>query len=151
MKILAHALVPLVLLVACGGDGSDNAGVVQAATKGAAELGEQLVDKAGVLAQKATEIAELKGEEARVKTQELFDAAAAELAEARDSETVKNAAAELDQALLKLTELVRALGAKLDLAKLRQSLDGLVERFQNDPDVQRVLTTLREKLDALGK
>ena len=103
-----------------------------------------------MLAQKAAELAELKGEEARVKAQELLDVATLELAEARESETVKNAAAQLDQALLKLAELMRALGAKLDLASLRQSLDGLVERFQNDPDVQRALATLREKLDALG-
>lgn len=146
-----HLALPLLLLVgACGGSGEENASVVQAATKAAGELGEQVAEKAKVLAQKAGELAVLKGEEARVKAQELVDAAARELAEARDSETVQRAAAEIDQALVAGAEFLKALGAKLELEKLRAALDGLVERFRNDPDVERALAALRAKLDALG-
>jgi len=147
MKLFSLAVV--LALTACG-SGEENAKVVRAATKAAGELGEQVAEKAAVLAQKAGELAQLKGEEARVKAQELVDAAAHELAEARDSQTVQRAAAEIDEALVAGAEFMRALGAKLELAKLRQALEDLVERFRSDPDVERVLSALREKLDALG-
>lgn len=137
----------LAFLSACG-SGEDNASVVQAATKAAGELGEQVAEKATVLAQKAAEAAALKGEEARVKLQELVDEASLELAAARDSETVQAALVELDQALVQLAELVKALGAKLDLERLRLALGEALERFRNDPDVQRASESLRAKLDA---
>jgi hypothetical protein len=149
MKNVALVLVPLAFLVACGGDGSVNADVVQAATKGAGELGEQLAEKAGILARKAAEAAALKGEEARVKIQELVDLAAVELAAARDSKTVESAVLEVDQALAQLSEFVAQLALELDWTRVRQALADLAERFQNDPDVQRVLAALRERLDQL--
>jgi len=149
MKRASLVLGSLAFLAACG-SGEDNASVVQAATKAAGELGEQVAEQASVLAQKAAEAAALKGEEARVKLQELVDEAAAELAEARDSETVQTAMIELDRALVQLAELVRALGAKLDLERVRQALNGSLERFRSDPDVRRASEALRAKLDALG-
>ena len=142
------ALPLLVFLGACGGNSQETAGVVQAATKAAGELGEQVAEKATVLAQKAAEAAALKGEQARVKLQELVDEASLELAAARDSEAVQAALLELDQALVQLAELVKALGAKLDLERLRLALGEALERFRNDPDVQRASESLRAKLDA---
>ena len=147
MKRASLVLGSLAFLSACG-SGEDNASVVQAATKAAGELGEQVAEKATVLAQKAAEAAALKGEEARVKLQELVDEASLELAAARDSETVQAALVELDQALVQLAELVKALGAKLDLERLRLALGEALERFRNDPDVQRASESLRAKLDA---
>lgn len=149
MKKTLVGLVVGTLFVACG-SGEESAGVVQAATKAAGELGEQVAEKATVLAQKAAELAAAKGEEASLKAQELVDAAALELAAARDSETVRQAVSDIDQALAQGAEFLKALGAKLDLQKLRTTLDEIVERFKNDPDVERVLAALRAKLDALG-
>ncbi|MEQ1892315.1 MAG: hypothetical protein ABL998_07220 [Planctomycetota bacterium] len=63
---------------------------------------------------------------------------------------MQRAAAEIDQALVAGAEFLKALGAKLEFAKLRQALDELVQRFKDDPDVERVLAALRAKLEALG-
>ncbi len=43
---------------------------------------------------------------------------------------------------------MKALGAKLDFERLRVALGDALERFRNDPDVQRASESLRAKLDA---
>lgn len=137
------ALALLVPLAACG-DGSKTADVVQAATRGAAELGQQL-------AEKTAELAAMAPEEAKLKLQGLLDATGRELKEIKDSETAQKIAAELEGALDKLVELAKKLGQKIDLAGMKQSVVELIERFKNDPRVTSTLTSLREKLDSLAR
>src|SRR5262245_13762508 len=127
MKIHASLALALLLLPACG-DGSKTADVVQAATRTAAEAGQQL-------AQKVAELAEMTPAEAKVKLQGLLDVAATELKAIRDSEAAQRFAAELERLLDKLLELARKLGEELDLAALKSSVVDLVERFRSDPRV----------------
>lgn len=143
MKRCPHlfALALLVPLAACG-EGSKTADVVQAATRGAAELGQQL-------AEKTAELAKMAPEEAKLKLQGLLDSAGRELREIKDSETAQKIASELQHALDKLVELAGKLGQKLDLAGMKQSVVELIERFKNDPLVVSTLKSLREKLDTL--
>jgi hypothetical protein len=129
-------------LAACG-DGSKTADVVQAATRGAAEVGQQLAEKAAQLAQ-------MTPEEAKAKLHEFVDAASRELKEIRDSETAQKVAAELQRLLDELAALAKKLGEKLDLAGLHQSVGELIERFKNDPHVANTLKSLKEKLDSIG-
>jgi hypothetical protein len=137
---LSAALL-LLSLAACG-DGSKTADVVQAATRGAAEVGQHLAEKVAQLAQ-------MTPEEAKTKLRELVDAASRELKEIRDSETAQRVVAELQRLLDKLVELARKLGEKLDLASLHQSASEMAERFKNDPRVQNAVKALRDKLDEL--
>jgi hypothetical protein len=135
------AALALLSLAACG-DGSKTADVVQAATRGAAELGQQLAETTAQLAQMAPE-------EARTKLRELLDATGRTLREIRDSETAQKVLAELERLLDQLVALARKLGEKIDLASLQQSASEMAERFQNDPRVQTALKGLRDKLDEL--
>jgi hypothetical protein len=130
-------------LPACG-DGSKTADVVQAATRGAAEIGQQLAEKTAQLAQMAPE-------EAKTKLRELVDATVRGLKEIRDSETAQRIVAELQQLLDQLVALAKKLGEKLDLAALQQSASEMAERFKNDPRVQNALKGLRDKLDELTR
>ena len=139
---LSTALL-LLSLVACG-DGSKTADVVQAAAKGAAEVGQQLGEM-------AARVAEMAPEEAKTKLRELVDAAGRELREIRDSETARKVAAELQHLLDKLVELAKKLGEKLDLASLQTSAAEMAERFKNDPRVQNAIKGLRDKLDELTR
>jgi hypothetical protein len=142
-SICLSALALLVPLTACG-DGSKTADVVQAATRGAAELGQQL-------AEKTAELAHMAPEEAKAKLQGVLDAAGRELKEIKDSETAQKIAAELQLALDKLVELAKKLGQKIDLAGIKQSVVELIERFKNDPRVTSTLHGLQEKLDSLTR
>ena len=137
------ALLFLMSLAACG-EGSKTADVVQAATKGAAELGQQL-------AEKAARLAEMTPEEAKTKLREFMDAAGRELKEIRDSETAQRVAAELQKLLDQLVALAKKLGEKLDVAALQQSVSDLTERFKNDPRVAKTLESLKQKLDSIGR
>jgi len=134
-------LLFLIPLAACG-DGSKTADVVQAATRGAAEVGQEL-------GQMAARLAEMAPEEAKTKLRELVDAAARELKEIRDSETAQKIAAELQRLLDQLVALARKLGEKLDLAALQQSAAEMAERFKNDPRVVNAIEGLKQKLDSL--
>ena len=137
------AALLLLPLAACG-DGSKTAEVVQAATRGAAEVGQQLAEKAAQLAQMAPE-------EAKTKLRELVDAAGRELQAIKDSETAQRLVAELQHLLDKLVELAKKLGEKLDLASLQTSAAEMAERFKNDPRVQNAIKGLRDKLDELTR
>ncbi len=139
--LFAFAL--LAPLAACG-DGSKTADVVQAATRGAAELGQQL-------AEKTAELAHMAPGEAKLKLQGVLDTAGRELKEIKDSETAQKIAAELQLWLDKFVELAKQLGQKLDLAGMKQSVVELIERFKNDPRVTSTLTSLKEKLDSLTR
>lgn len=145
MKLGSRLSVALLLvpLAACG-DGSKTADVVQAATKGAAEVGQQLAEMAAGLA-------EMAPEEAKSKLRELVDTAARELKEIRDSETAQKIVAELQRLLDQLVALAKKLGEKLDLAALQQSATELMERFENDPRVASALESLKQKLDSLTR
>jgi 2-oxoglutarate dehydrogenase complex dehydrogenase (E1) component-like enzyme len=147
MKTFPKSLCALALslsLVACGEAGSKTADVVQAATRGAAEIGQQL-------AEKAAELAKMAPEEAKAKLQGLLDGAARELKELKDSETAQRIVAEFEQAFDKLVELAKKLGEKLDLAGLKNAVVELVERFKNDPRVTSALESLKSKLDSLTR
>jgi len=133
----------LLSLAACG-DGSKTADVVQAATKGAAEVGQQL-------AESVAKLADMAPEEAKTKLRELVDAVGRELKEIKDSETAQRLAAELQRLLDQLVALAKKLGEKLDLAALEQSVGELIERFKNDPRVTSTLKSLKEKLDTLAR
>jgi len=139
-------LLPTVLLAlaGCGQSGQTTANVVQAATKGAAEIGQQLAKEAAALAH-------MTPEEAKAKLQELVDAAATELKAVRDSETAQKIATEVQAVLLQLEELGMKLSQKLNLAQLQQSVEELIERFKNDPRVVEALKTLQEKLNSLSR
>ena len=136
-------VVLLLTLAACG-DGSKTADVVQAAAKGAAEIGQQLAEQAAQLAQMAPE-------EAKTKLRELVEAAGRELQAIKDSETAQRLVAELQHLLDKLVELAKKLGEKLDLASLQSSAAEMAERFKNDPRVQTAIKGLRDKLDELTR
>lgn len=136
------ALLPF-LALGCD-DGSKTAQVVQAATKGAAEVGQQLAEKASALAG-------MTPEEAKGKLQELLDTAARELGEIRDSEAARRLAAEVQRILEQLGDLATRLGEKLDLAGLRTSIQELVQRFKDDPRVVSALESLRAKIDTLTR
>jgi hypothetical protein len=137
------ALLLLLSLAACG-DGSKTADVVQAATRGAAELGQQL-------AEKTAQLAEMAPEEARTKLRELLEATGRTLREIRDSETAQKVLAELERLLDQLVALARKLGERIDLASLQQSASEMAERFKSDPRVQSALKGLRNKLDELTR
>lgn len=134
----------LLALAGCGQSGQTTANVVQAAAKGAAEIGQQLAEKAAALAH-------MTPEEAKAKLQELVDAAATELQEVKDSETAQQIAAEVQKVLVQLEELGMKLSQKLNLASLQQSLEELIERFKNDPRVVSALKSLQEKLNSLSR
>jgi len=135
----AFASLPLAL-AACGQTSTSD--VVQAATKSATEIGQQL-------AEKAARLAEMTPEEAKAKLQEFLDAASRELKEIKDSETAQRVAAELQHLLDQLVALAKKLGQKLDLAALQQAVGEMVERFKNDPRVAGTLQSLKEKVDSL--
>jgi hypothetical protein len=138
---LSASILASLLLPACG-DGARTAEVVQAATRGVAEAGQQL-------AQKAAELADMTPAEAKLKLQGLLDTAAVELSELRDSETARRVVAEVERALDTLVELARKLGEELDLAALKASVVELVERFKTDPRVTGALESLKGRLDGL--
>src|SRR5262245_18837974 len=101
-------LLPIVLLaLASCGEGSKTADVVQAATKGSAEVGQQL-------AEKAARLAEMAPEEAKAKLREFVEVASRELKEIKDSETAQKVAAELKALLDQLVALAKKLGEELD-------------------------------------
>lgn len=137
----AVAFLPLVLVASCGESGDKAKAVVQAATKAAAEGGQQL-------AAKAAELARLAPEEAGAKLREFVDLAARELDEIKDSETAKAVAAEVESALAKLAELKTSL--KINLASLQVKVDELIEKFKNDPRVVSALKALQEQMNKLG-
>ena len=139
---LAPALASLFLLSGCG-DGSKTADVVQAATRGAAEAGQQL-------AEMAAELADLTPAEAKAKLQGFLDVAAAELKAIKDSETAQLLVAEIERLFDKLVELARKLGQELDLAGFKASVAERIETFKNDPRVVSALESLRTKLDGLA-
>src|SRR5262245_33780753 len=114
-------LVPLPFLSGCGDSGRQTADVVQAASKAAAETGQQL-------AEKVAELAHTTPEQAKQKLQELVDAAALELKQVRDSETARTVAAEVQSALEELGRLGLKLGEKLNLAGLQTTVVDLIER-----------------------
>ena len=132
----------LFLLTGCGESGKHTADVVQAATKGVSEAGQQL-------AQQAARLADLTPEVAKAKMQELVDDAAAGLRAVKDSETAQELAADVERVLDQLVELGKKLGAKLDLASVQQSVTELIERFKNDPRVVKALESVKEKLKSL--
>ena len=138
--LLLTAALPL---AACG-EGSKTADVVQAATKGAAEVGQQL-------AEKAAELVKLAPEEAKTKLQGLVETASRELKEIKDSEAAQRLAADVQRVLEKLVELGKKLGQKLDLAGMKATVVELIERFKHDPRVVSALKSLQEKLDALTR
>jgi hypothetical protein len=139
-----HALFLALLPLAACGEGSKTADVVQAATKGAVEVGQKLADK-------AAELASLAPEEARTRLKEVLDLAARELKAVKDSETAQKIVAEVQRLLDRIVALGIELSRELDLAGLVQSVEDLIERFKSDPRVVNALETLREKLDALGR
>src|SRR5687767_15201294 len=101
MKTLLRTTLPLALVLLPGcGEGSKTADVVQAATRGVAEAGQQL-------AQKAAELADMTPAEARTKLQGVMDLAATELREIKDSETAQRVIAEVERAFDKLVELAK--------------------------------------------
>jgi polyhydroxyalkanoate synthesis regulator phasin len=134
----------LLALAGCGQSGQTTANVVQAASKGAAEIGKQLAEKAAALAQ-------MTPEEAKAKLQELVDAAATELKEVRDSETAQKIASEVQKVFAQLQELGLKLSQKLNLAGLQQSVEELIERFKNEPHVVSALKSLQEMLNSLSR
>lgn len=143
MNTLLRFALPLALFLLPGcGDGSKTADVVQAATRGVAEAGQQL-------AEKAAQLADLTPAEAKAKLQGLLDAAAAELREIKDSETAQRIVAEVERAFDTLVELARKLGEKVDLAGLKASVAEMFETFENDPRVVSALESLKAKLEAL--
>jgi hypothetical protein len=143
LSLAASSVLALPLILAgCGPSGEKTANIVQAATRTAAEAGQQL-------AEKAAELARVAPEEARAKLGEWMDAAANELKEIRDSETAQRVAVEVERALGKLVELAKTLGEKLDLEGLKATVAELIERFRTDPRVVKTLESLRDKLDAL--
>jgi hypothetical protein len=138
---LAFLAIPLTL-TACGEAGSKAADVVQAATKGAVEIGQELANA-------AAELAQLAPEEARAKLQGVLDAAADKLKEVRDSQTAQRIAAELERGLQELIELAKKLGQALNLEQLETALAELVQRFKSDPRVTNALESLKQRLEAL--
>jgi F0F1-type ATP synthase membrane subunit b/b' len=140
MKILPVLVLPL---AGCG-DGSRTADVVEAATRGAAEMGQQL-------AEKAAQLADMTPAEAKAKLQGVLDAAARELKEIKDSETAQIVIAHIEQAFDTLVELAKKLGEKLDLAGMKASVTEMVERFKADPRVQHAVESLKTKVDTLTK
>jgi hypothetical protein len=140
---LALASVLAVPLLSACGEGSKTADVVQAATRGMAEAGQELAAKAAALA-------ELTPEEAKAKLQGLLDSAAVQLKEIKDSETAQRIVAEVERAFDVLVELARKLGEQLDIQGLKASVVELVERFKSDPRVVSALESLAAKLAALG-
>ncbi|HEX6885406.1 MAG TPA: hypothetical protein VF530_18670 [Planctomycetota bacterium] len=142
IRLLPALALPLPLLLGACGDGQQTADVVQAATRGVAEAGQQL-------AQKAAELADMAPAEAKLKLQGLLDTAALQMQELRDSETTRRVVAEVERALDKLVELARKLGEELDLAALKASVVELVDRFKEDPRVTDALESLKGKLDGL--
>jgi ABC-type Fe3+/spermidine/putrescine transport system ATPase subunit len=134
----------LFALTACEPAGSKTADVVQAATRAASEVGQQLAEKAAALAQ-------VTPEEARAKFQEFVDAAAGALAEVRDSETAQRIAAEVERGLAQLGALKASLLPKLELTQLQEKLRALVERFREDPRVVATLKALEERVNQLAR
>jgi len=133
--------ISLLLLTGCGQTGEQTANVVQAATKGAAEVGQQLAAKAAELAHATPEVV-------KQKAQELLDLAALKLQEVKDSEMAHTAAIEIEKALDQLSELKQTM--KLNLASLQVTVRDLIVRFKNDPRVLKALESLKAKLDSLG-
>ena len=142
MKILLCTTLPLTLFLLPGcGEGSKTADVVQAATRGVAEAGQQL-------AKKAAELANMSPDEARTQLQKVTDMAAAELRSIKDSETAQRVIAEVERAFDKLVEVAHKLGEKLDLDGLKASVTDMIENFKNDPRVANALESLKKKIDA---
>jgi hypothetical protein len=144
MNRLTLCSIPLLLLAGCGRSPEETANVVQAATKGAAEAGQQLAEKAAEIAHAAPDVA-------RKKAQELLDAAARKLQEVKDSEMARQAALEIEEVLAKLSELKQTLLPKLNLASLQASVQELIERFKSDPRVAGALKSLQEKLNSFAR
>lgn len=146
MKLRSTAVLLSVLvlpLAACGESGQETSNIVQAATKGAAEVGQQIADK-------TAELARTTPEQAKAKFQEWVDVAARELEAIKDSETAQKLVAKLQEALDQLASLARKLGQKLDLAGLQTKVDEQITRFKTDPRVTGALETLKQKLESFG-
>jgi uncharacterized Ntn-hydrolase superfamily protein len=134
----------LLALAACGESGTQAANVVQAATRGAAEAGQQL-------AEKAAELAVLTPEEAKHKLQELVDLAASELRAVKDSETAQRVAAEIQRVLEQLGVFAARISEKLNVAGIQDALEDLLQRCKDDPRVVATLKALQEKLSTLAR
>ncbi len=139
---VAAALVALGL-AACGESGEKAVGAVQAATKAAGETLLELAER--------IDPEQLTPEAARQQAQELVNRAAQELDRVRDSAAVERLGQELEAVLDKCAELWRSLAVELDLSALQAKLSELVERFRDDPRVQRVLQNLQDKLQSLRR
>ncbi len=139
---LQLSVLTTLLLGACGDGGRDTADVVQAATKGLAEAGQQL-------AEKTAELAHTTPEQARAKLQGLIDAAARSFEEIKDSETAQKVAANVEKALDVIVALGVKLGQELHLAELQTAVERQFERFKNDPHVTSALESVKTKLHEL--
>lgn len=134
----------LLALAGCGESGAKTASVVQAATRGAAEAGQQL-------AEKAAELAGLTPEEARGKLQELLDVAAQELRAVRDSETAQRVVAEIQRVLEQLGVFAARVSQKLNVAGLQVTIEDLIQKFRDDPRVTSALKGLHGQLSKLAR
>ncbi len=141
---LLNLCLSAVLLGACGQSGEQTAHTVQAATKAAAEAGQQL-------AEKAAEIAQMAPEQAKLEFQQLVDASAKAFEEVKDSQAVQNVADEVKRALEQLSTLKATLGPKLNLASLQAKVTELIEKFKNEPHVVSALKAVQELVNKLSR